>query len=152
MEPRKKAVSGARGRRPKKVVLPPSQRTLFEYITAPEDARQCGSFLPMASSPPATNDDRTEPEDDHFEIAKRKLTGLVQAHQLNEAVAMFTMRDRLRFSTHRIRLLYFALQTEIIAEFGSPLADSLFPAETVGDNPVESSIEPQSSQRPNFRF
>jgi hypothetical protein len=95
----------------------------------------------------ATEDDWTEPEDDHFEIAKRKLTELVRAHQLNEAVAMFRMRDRLRFSVRRIRQLYFTLQNDVVAEFGSPLAESLFPAEIVRD-----SLSAESSQHPSFRF
>jgi hypothetical protein len=88
-------------------------------------------------------------------MAKREVTGLVRAHQLNEAVAMFRIRDRLRFSARRIRQLYFAMQTEVVAEFGSPLADSLFPVEIVGDSARtsgESSMEPQPSQNPNFRF
>jgi hypothetical protein len=156
--PGKKAASGAKGKRAKKVALPPSQRTLFQYIAAPDDAhgdpRRRASSLQMPSSPLATNDDKTEPEDDHFEIAKQKIIGLIQSHQLNEAVAMFRMRDRLRFSVRKIRQLYFAMQTEVVAEFGSRLAASLFPAEILGDSsrPSEdSSMEPQSSQCPNFR-
>jgi hypothetical protein len=141
-----------RGRRLSK--LPPSQRTLLDYIQPFSSQSSLGSSARDISEPSVRSPSSEEdPEVDHFRLMRTHIQELIAAHQLNALLDLFRMRDRLRFSDSDIRRLYYEAQTAVVAEFGAPLSPSLFPDHVVGVQESESdSADPQSSQLPNLFF
>jgi hypothetical protein len=111
---------------------PPSQRSLLDYVVR---SSSCGVSESSLASSQQTRAQSGNEEDEsgleeqnrEFESFKMKISDLVNCHKLNEIVALFHMRDRIRMSDEEMRKAYLAMQQEVVRIFGAPLSGSLFP-------------------------
>ncbi|OHT08031.1 hypothetical protein TRFO_23664 [Tritrichomonas foetus] len=144
-----------RGRGKRKSTLPPTQRTLLEFIEQ-KDVVLTDKPLSVANSQPIFYEDSSSDED-HFILAEKHLTELIQAHQLQEIVSFFQMagQQQLQYNDKQLKSLYLSMQQEIMREFGAPLSPSLFPDCIFQETPHESSnssFNSNHSQKQKYGF
>lgn len=143
-----------RGRGKKKNVLPPSQKTLFEFVKKEKNDLSCQTISEETS---CAQDEENSYQEDGFISAENKLNDLVKAHQLHEIINFFQMADQLQlqFTENQLKRLYSSMQQEIIQEFGVPLSPSLFPDCIFTETPQNSSygsLHMNNSQNPRFNY
>jgi hypothetical protein len=138
MRGKKKSPARGKPRKPKPIRLLPSQRTLLDYVVKTDPNPMSSGVLSQTSvtsagsQPPmdiGSEEEHIQNEIDYFQETESRISHLVHAHQLNEIVALFQMRDQLRFSNDDLRRLYRLMQRQMVDEFGAPIASSLFSPE-----------------------
>jgi len=106
----------------KNVKIPPSQRTLFDFVQKPE-----------AIEPPLIISQKSScssQEESLYEEVEKRVIDLVRNHRLNEVLVVFRMAEEMKIQIGKrdLHKLYLKVQDEMTLEFGARLADSLFPS------------------------
>ena len=136
-----------RGQRKRKHTISPSQRTLFDFVEKKIKAEN----QPQEESQEFSDSS----QDENIMIKYEKhLNELIQNHRLMEIVNFFQMGEQMQIQITRIQMkhLYYSVQQQIVAEFGAPISQSLFPAFIFQESSESSVGSFNSSQHPNYDF